>query len=174
MAGRLPRGAGPRAGTTSEERDPAAAARDCALRLLARRDHSVAELGRKLRLRGFEPELISETLAHLTEAGWLNDRRYAEQWAASALASGRGYGVRLKMELQQRGVLAELASDVIATLTEEHDETEELNRLIYRKFPGFNPLTAPDKERRLVYAFLHRRGFSGSVISAYFRFQDRD
>jgi regulatory protein len=146
-----------------------ARARECGLRLLARRDHSSADLARKLRQRGFSAELIAGILTGFTEAGYLDDRRYAERWAESALASGRGYGNRLRLELQQRGVSRELAAEVAASTCEGHDETAALMALVERKFPGFDPRTAIDRERRRVYAHLQRRGFSASAIAGFFR-----
>ena len=149
--------------------DSADKAYDCALRLLARRDHSVAELRRKLLQRGFPVEIIDGLTKRLLEIGYLDDRRYAERWVVAAIANSRGYGPRLRLELQQRGVPSELAGTVVAKLTEECDEAETLRHLAARKFPDFDPGAATDRERRRVFGFLQRRGFSGSAIAAYFR-----
>lgn len=175
MAGRMPRGDAPPArqnrqtGPSHEERDPAAAARDCAYRLLGRRDHSAAELRRKLLQRGFQDEIVQALLDRLTESGFLNDRRFAERWVEAALTSGRSFGPRLRMELQRRGIASELAAEVSARATTEIDEHAALRELVARKMPTFDPLTASDRERRRIFGYLQRRGFSTAAIISLLR-----
>lgn len=140
-----------------------------ALRALARRDHSVAELARKLRVAGTPEPLVQDTVGRLEEAGYLDDRRFARQWADFAVRSGRGYGVRLRLELQRRGVAAEIIAEVLAELSAEYDEAETLAALLARKFTGFSLTTASDREKRRVMQYLQRRGFSPAAIMQAFR-----
>jgi regulatory protein len=65
--------------------------RERALRLLARREHSRAEMLRKLREDGNEDELAA-LLTRFEECGLLSDARFAEQFVSSR--SGR-FGTRL-------------------------------------------------------------------------------
>ena len=76
-----------------------------AVRALARRDHSVAELERKLRDKGFSAAVMAEVIARLDRSGYLDDRRFAERWAESAVRNGRGYGPRLRQEEEVMGRL---------------------------------------------------------------------
>src|SRR6516165_4673312 len=85
-----------------------------AVRALTRRDHSVAEMERKLRDKGFSVGVIAGLIARLGKSGYLDDRRFAERWAESAVRSGRGYGPRLRMELARRGISREIVEDVLA------------------------------------------------------------
>ncbi|KAF0220914.1 MAG: regulatory [Geobacteraceae bacterium] len=139
-----------------------------ALGFLARRDHSEAELVRKLREKGISAGVIAEVVQRLKDLRYLDDRRFAEQWAQSAVKSGRGYGPRLRQELSQRGVAREIITEVLAGIAAEHDETETLTALIARKFAGFDPMAASDREKRRLFNYLQRRGFSTAVILAYF------
>jgi regulatory protein len=140
-----------------------------AVRLLSRRDHSVAELRGKLTRRGHAPAAIAAAIDRLTSLGYLDDRRFATAWAGAALRSGRGVGARLRLELQQRGVAADLIAETLEHLAEEHDERQVLAQLVSRRFARFDPATADDRERRRVYAFLQRRGFALTTICAFFR-----
>ncbi len=149
--------------------DQAVKVRDCALRLLARRDHSAAELKRKLVQRGFSSDCCEVIITWLVEMGYLDDRRFAERWAEAALKTGRCFGLRLRLELQQRGVVAGLAADVVEELTKDHNESLSLRALSEHRFPGFDPHTATDKEKRRIFGFLQRRGFSANAIMAFFR-----
>ena len=58
-----------------------------ALRLLAGRDYTVSKLREKLRLKDFSPEAVDSAVTKLIAEGWLNDRRFAERFAESALSS---------------------------------------------------------------------------------------
>lgn len=133
---------------------------DCAIRALARRDHSEEELRRKLREKEYAAEIIGEVVAKLTRLGYLDDRRFARSWAESAIRNGRGYGPRLRLELNRRGVSAEIQQEVLEELGETYDESETLAALLARKFPGFAPGSATEKEKRRIVSYLQRRGFS--------------
>jgi len=139
-----------------------------ALNLLARRDHSVAELKRKLVARGFSDILVADALERLRRQGYLDDRRFAERWAESALRGGKGFGVRLLLELQRRGIDRETAAEVVAGAASEHGERQVLAAVVAKRFSAFDPVNASQKERQRVYAYLQRRGFSLSAIRAYF------
>ncbi len=143
--------------------------RDCAVRLLARRDHSAAELKRKLLQRGFRTESCDGIIVWLLDKGFLDDRRFAKRWAEASLASGRCFGLRLRHELQQRGVDATLASEVVAELAADHNESSTIRALADQRFPGFNTFKATDREKRRIFGFLQRRGFSANAILAFFR-----
>src|SRR5690606_7138195 len=77
--------------------DTPAAIRRTAMDLLARREHSYAEMLRKLRQRGAATELAEIELDRLQEQGLLSDERFCEAYVYSR--SQRGYGpVRLREE----------------------------------------------------------------------------
>ena len=56
--------------------------RERALRLLARREHSRAELARKLEAAGFAREEIALLLDAFEAKNWLSDQRFAESYVA--------------------------------------------------------------------------------------------
>jgi regulatory protein len=137
---------------------------DCSLRVLALRDHSEAELRRKLKEKGYQEPGIEESVARLKELGYLDDARFARLFASSAIRNGRGYGARLKLELARRGVAREIVSEVLAELSEEFGEAEILGELLARRFADFDPDTATEKQRRKVVGYLQRKGFSLGAI----------
>ncbi len=139
-------------------------ARQYALRLLAARDYSIAQLKLKLRDREFAEVDLEEAVAGLERENWINDRRYAERFAESALASGRFYGLRLRMEMLRRGFPETIVTEVIALVSEGRNEDDETCLALMRRFPDFSFATASDKEKRSVLGFLQRRGFRISVI----------
>lgn len=140
-----------------------------ALRLLNARDYSEARLREKLRGKGFDETDIDAALGQMVSEGWVNDLRFAERFAESALACGRYYGPRLRQEMRRRGLSPELVSEVLGRVLGEHDQAEEVRTIIDRRFSGFSYSTASDREKRRAAGFLQRRGFSLSVIMAGLR-----
>ncbi|MEJ2515074.1 MAG: regulatory protein RecX [Gammaproteobacteria bacterium] len=132
-----------------------------AVRLLGRREHSRAELARKLASRGVPPELSSEVLDDLRARRLQSDARYAESLVTSR--AGRGQGpVRILRELAQQGVDASVAEEALAASGEDFFSLAA--RVRHRRFgPG-----APSewKERARQMRFLEYRGFTGDQIRA--------
>jgi len=144
-----------------------------ALRALTRRDHSEAELRRKLTGREFSAEAVEETIGRLKESRYLDDRRFALNWAESAVRNGRGYGYRVRFELSRRGIAEELAAEVMTQVNAEYGETDTIKALVLKKFPGFDPLSADERQRRRIIGYLQRRGFSLTAVLQVIRgFED--
>jgi regulatory protein len=130
-----------------------------AVRLLAGREHSRAELARKLDERGAPGELIEDVLASLAERGLQSDERYAESLITSR--TGRGQGpVRIRRELAERGV----ASAVIEAALEAADaDWSQLARATRCKRFGFET-PSEWNERVRQSRFLEYRGFNSAQI----------
>ncbi len=112
---------------------------------------------------------MTDTVIRLKEAGYLDDRRFARQWADSALRNCRGFGPRIRQELLRRGVAESVVTEALAGLADEYDEAALIGDVLARKFPAFSPGEAPDREKRRVMQYLQRRGFACSAILAVFR-----
>lgn len=133
--------------------DTPAAIRRAAMDLLARREHGVRELARKLQQRGADPEQIGVELQRLQDEGLLSEQRYLESYIRSRGLSGRG-PARIREELQQRGLARE---DIDNALDEaEIDWQEQLHELWQRKF-GEKP--ADQKAYGKQARFLLYRGY---------------
>lgn len=143
-----------------------------ALKLLTGRDYTTLKLREKLRAREFPDSVAESAVARLTIEGWVNDRRFAERFAESAVSSQRFFGPRLKMEMRRRGISAELVDEVFVDICEEYDEGEGARTLLEKHFPEFSLADAADKEKRRVIAFLQRRGCSYSTIMKSMRKMD--
>jgi regulatory protein len=135
-----------------------------ALDILSRRDQSEKELRGKLRTREISDEQIDAVLARLKELRYLDDRRLAESLATAALTSGRGYGLKLALDLSRRGIPREIADETLSRLTGEFDQRELVRDLLLRKFPNFSATVADNREKARVMNYLLRRGFSYSAV----------
>lgn len=138
-----------------------------ALRILTRRDYSMAELRKRLADKGFGSELIEETLQRCLDLGYLNDERFATNRATSLMNQGRAVGHRILQDLRQRGISEDMAERALARAREVHNEESLLAELLDRRFQNFNYTSAPAKEKRRVINFLQRRGFPLTLIMDY-------
>lgn len=131
--------------------------RERALRLLARREHSRAELARKLELAGFAACEIGPLLDDFEQRNWLSDQRFAESYVADHRA--RAGSVKLAYDLRQRGV----GDSVIeAVLGGNRDSELERAREVWQKKFGTAPADAADKARQI--RFMQGRGFTPETI----------
>ncbi len=135
-----------------------------ALKVLAGRDHSEAELRRKLSQKGFPDTAADSVVGKLRSSGYVDDERFALAWAESAIRNGRGYGFRLKADLSRRGVAEDVITRTLQRLGDEHDENAVLADLMARKFTGFDTVHADDRQKRRVIGYFQRRGFSLAAI----------
>lgn len=134
-----------------------------ALRYLSQREHSRAELTRKLRPyvqdQG-EPgavEQFSQMLDELAAKGLLSDERTAQ--AVLNLRAQRYGERRLRQELQAKGLAPEL---VHQTLQQARGSELERARLVWQRKFGQAPADTAAAARQL--RFLASRGFGGEVI----------
>lgn len=135
--------------------------RERALRLLARRDHTRVELGRKLAPHAEDGEQLAALLDDLVARQLLSDERYAEMRVNSRRTR---YGnARLVSELRILGVAEEVVADALA-ITGAGDSELSRARLVWqRKFDKL-PDASDLAERARQTRFLMTRGFSGETV----------
>jgi regulatory protein len=86
--------------------------REAALRLLARREHSHAELVHKLTRRGWPESGVESVVVELADENLQSDERFAESYVRSRVA--KHYGpVRIRAELGERGIDRALAERAV-------------------------------------------------------------
>lgn len=128
-----------------------------ALRLLSQRDHTRAELERKLAALEEEPGDLARVLDELERKGFIQEGRVVESHlnrrAAKLGAS------RLRQELLNKGVSPEAVQDALRTLG---GTEEERARAVWAHKFGQAPATANDRARHM--RFLMSRGFSAAIV----------
>lgn len=125
-----------------------------ALRYLVRREHSRAELERKLAPHAESPEALNAVVDLLLSKKQLSDERFAEERARSL---SRKYGAaRIRQDLKARGVTDEIAGRV-----SEAGDLERAKAILSRKY---RDAAATREEQARRARFLQSRGFSYDVI----------
>jgi regulatory protein len=128
-----------------------------ALRYLAAREHSRAELLRKLAPHAQEPGEIERVLDELQAKGFIS----AERVAASLLhrRSARLGDARIRQELQSKGLDADTVAQALEQL--RGTEHQRAQAVWQRKF-GLSASDAAGRARQM--RFLLGRGFSADVV----------
>ena len=132
--------------------------------MLARREHSRAELARKL-ADDATPEDLPAVLDQLEQSGLLSDARFAESFVSSRAA--RVGNARLRYDLRAKGIADDL---IAAALPAETDsETSRAREVWQRKF-GVAPTDRADYARQA--RFLQSRGFAVDIIRKVLKEQE--
>jgi len=152
---------------SSDEASRAAFA--AALRMLALRDLSEAQLRERLERKDFPPGAIEAALARLTQEGTLDDRRTAVSRARTELfVRGRGR-VRVLQQLRAIGIDPETAEEALADAIGDLDEATLVERALNRHSRGRVVRIEDQAEFRRLYRYLTGQGFTGPAIMSVLR-----
>lgn len=128
-----------------------------ALRLLAAREHSRAELEKKLAAHEESPGELGRTLDELQAKGFIDEQRVVESLLhrrAARLGTGR-----LRQEMQAKGIGAQAMADAVQALrSTEVDRARE----VWRKKFGEPAADAAGRAKQM--RFLASRGFGAEAI----------
>ena len=138
----------------NDQPDTAAELRARALRLLARREHSRAELERKLAPHSGSSDTLKNLISDLKTKNQLSEERFAEERARSL---SRKFGAaRIRQDLKAKGVAPELIERVSSD-----GELERARAILGRKY---REPASTREERAKRMRFLQGRGFSSEII----------
>lgn len=144
-----------------------------ALKALGGRAYSTGELREKLRRRAAKAGDVDDVLARLKQDGYLDDRRFAEHYAAARLANDRFGRGRVIHDLRQRRVAPALAEKTVGEVYEDVDEQKLIEEWIRRKYRAAprEGLFEEEKDLAQAYRRLLRAGFrTGEILRALKKF----
>jgi len=129
-----------------------------AARTLAGRAQSLSELRDKLRRRAAVKSDVDQVLARLKDAGFLNDKKFAESYANWRRDDG-GFGkARVMHDLMVRRVAPGLARQAADTAFSEADEIAMIEKFLARKYRGKDLGKMLTEEKHLASAYRKLRG----------------
>jgi len=132
-----------------------------ALRLLERREYSVAELKRKLLAAGHLPAAVDVVIGQLAARRLISDARYAGSRVRHR--SNRGQGpVRIRAELRREGIAEELIQAELDAVGCDWERLAVSVRV--RKFGSRTPPSSAERAKQA--RFLQYRGFTANQIRA--------
>ena len=139
--------------------DDAEMAYERALRFLAPRPRSEAEVRRRLKQQKIVPALIDGVIERLRTAGLLDDQAFANYWVDNRAAFRPRSERALRAELRQKG----LPDDAVRAALSETDDSSAAYAVAARRARRLAGLEYTDFRRRLG-DFLARRGFNYDTI----------
>ncbi|CAN5131650.1 hypothetical protein BH10PSE16_BH10PSE16_32760 [soil metagenome] len=138
-----------------------------ALRCLAAREHSRAELERKLKPHEETPGQLAQVLDELQARDFISEARVVE--SVINRRAGRFGAARIKYELLNKGLGAEVVAEAVSNL--KSSELERAQSIWRKKFDG-PALDAAGRAKQM--RFLAARGFGGDVIRRVVSQADED
>jgi regulatory protein len=154
-------------GAALAEADADCALYDRAMRLLAARSRSAADMRRRLRRDGAEPGRVERVIAALSARGFVDDAAHARSVTRSRVRSKGTSARRIEQELRRQGVAADIAAEAIGEVfaDEAIDEASVAVAMARKRAAQLADLPAPVQRRRL-YGYLARRGYGPDVVRA--------
>jgi regulatory protein len=149
------------------EQDAPYRARERGLRYLGVRDRSRREVEVRLRQVGFDPGVVTDTVAWLAGLDYLDDRRFAAGYVAEKQRAGWAVR-RVRAELASKGVERSVIEEVLRLQAEVEpggvgEAEDALERTVRRRFASLFAVDPEAAERRLA-GFLARRGYDWDTI----------
>jgi regulatory protein len=154
----------PPAQTSDRER-----AIDLAYRAIATRERTVSELRTYLERKRVGPRAIEAAVAELTEAGLLDDVRFAHRFAEDKRALELWGSDRIAGDLRRRGIEPDLVEEATSA-SSRSDELATALVLLAQRFP--TP-PASDRERDKAWRLLVRRGYQPELAYEAVRAHER-
>jgi len=134
-----------------------------AQRALMRRAYSIHEMKRYLEGRAENKELIPPVIARLRELNYLDDARYALEYARHHAKTRRQGRFRIARELRGRGVPDVHIDAALAAVFADADESALVRSRLNRRLSHIRG-AIDQKKLASLYRTLLRAGFSSDVI----------
>ncbi|CAN5122276.1 hypothetical protein BH18CHL2_BH18CHL2_07710 [soil metagenome] len=148
--------------TSGSDTPPAEGAYEVAVRFLAPRPRSVAEIRRHLRSKHFEDVDIDRAMDQLRAQRYIDDEAFARYWLEQR-ERFRPRGDRaLVHELLGKGVPRETI-DLVLGERDPEAEVKQARAAIRRPIARWLTLDEPERKRK-IHAYLAQRGFSYDAI----------
>jgi regulatory protein len=137
-----------------------------AQRALMRRAHSISEMKKHLERRAEDKEIVPAVIARLRELDYLDDAKYALDYAAQHAKLRRQGRFRITRELRQRGVPDRYIDEALGKVFAETDESALLRSRVERRLARLRGAPLDPQKTASIYRSLLAAGFSSELIRA--------
>ncbi len=144
-------------------RDNAQYAFDSAVKLIAHKMRTRAELKDRLAERGIDEAAVEDAMDKLASYGYVDDAAFAGEYVRSAMQTGRWGRKAVEYRLKDKGIEPNVIDEALKEYTEEDEK--RIARKQLQAAAGRLKGVEARKARQKEYAALARHGFDYSVIS---------
>lgn len=136
-----------------------------ALKMLARRELSEAQIRQRLARREHDPDLIDEAVARLKGDRAIDDQRVAEAIARSETAVRKRGKLRVKRKIESAGISAATAKRALEEVFGALDTDALLEGALAKRL-RHGKAVADDREFNRLYRYLIGQGFEADRVLA--------
>ena len=144
------------------------AAYRAALKLLAGRELSEAQIRQRLLRRGFSSDAVADAVERLRQGGALDDERTAAMIARKEASVRHRGAVRARRAVEQAGISAAVARKVVGEIFSAIDSTALLEQALVKRLHGRTQFANLEELGR-VQRYLIGQGFEPAAVRAALR-----
>ncbi len=145
--------------------------REYGLKLLARREHSVAEFSRKLRKKYSENlEEVTDVIKDFKKKNWLSEERFCEAFIHDQILNTRSGPRKIIQKLRMKGVIEEFAQVKVGEFFSKKQQLEIAKELATQKYAQIRQRGKTTNEfeiRQKVQQFLIGKGYDFEIIKKF-------
>ncbi len=127
-----------------------------AMHLLNQMDRTTQQLRLRLERDLYPKDIVEQAIDYVASFGYIGDEEYAKRFIASK------QNLKSKKEiillLYQKGISKDIVQKAVDSCYQEEDEITAITRIVEKK--RFQIEGATDKEKKKIYDYLLRKGFS--------------
>ncbi|MDR2764806.1 MAG: RecX family transcriptional regulator [Tannerella sp.] len=127
-------------------------------------ERCIAEVRKKLTVAGASPEVTERIIARLLEEKFVDESRFCRSFVMDKFRFNGWGGIRIRHELQQKGIAAPVIAEALGELEEEAYRSA-LAEMLHAKKRTINGRSEYDVFLKL-YRYARSRGFEGALISS--------
>jgi regulatory protein len=139
-----------------------------ALKMLARRELSEAQVRQRLARRGENQDSIDEAIKRLKDDRSIDDERVAGAIARTETSLRKRGRRRVQQQIEAAGIPKSIASRAVAEAFQELDPDALLSASLARRLRGRERI-ADDREFQRLFRYLSAQGFDADRILAHLR-----
>ena len=139
-----------------------------ALKLLARRELSEAQIRQRLARRRHEQDAVDAAIARLREEKAIDDLRVAEAIARSETALRKRGKLRVRLQIERAGIAASTARRVVDEVFADLDADALLDAALAKRLRRGEDI-ADDRTFNRLYRYLLGQGFDPDRVMALLR-----
>lgn len=133
------------------------------IRLLTLRPRTEKEITDYLKKKKTPDDIIEKIISKCRDYGFINDKKFAQEWIRSRMNYKLKSKRVVKMELHQKGISKDEVEDVLSNTDQEINDLEQAKKLASQRITRYKNLPKNEIHRKLG-GFLGRRGFDWDTI----------
>ncbi|MCF7830883.1 recombination regulator RecX [Candidatus Gracilibacteria bacterium] len=146
--------------------------REYGLKLLAKREHSVAEFSHKLRKKyPANLEEVAEIIKNFKENNWLSEARFCEAFIHDQILNTKSGPRKIVQKLIMKGIVEEFAKEKVAEFFPQKQQLDLVQELAQQKYAQIRQRGKVENEfeiQQKVKQFLIGKGYGFETIKDIF------